>query len=155
MKKIKIIPLLISIAIALGAGVVGNLLGNAAAGYENLIKPAFAPPGIVFPIVWTILYIFMGIAAYLVYESDSPYKMEALRIYGLQLFVNALWPLFFFRFEMFFFAFWWLILLLFLVIITAKLFYQVNPMSGYLMIPYILWLLFAAVLNYSVYLLNK
>ena len=83
MKNIKC--LLISIAIPLVVGLIGNQLGNSSMGFDNINKPSFTPPGIIFPIVWTILYILMGVSCYLIYNSNSSKKTEALRVYALQL----------------------------------------------------------------------
>lgn len=154
MKKVKPLQILSSIAIAFGIGIIGSFLGDSSGGFDTLVKPSFAPPAIIFPIVWPILYILMGISAYLAYISNSPIKKTALAFYFAQLFVNSLWTLFFFKLGMLLFAFWWLILLLILVLITAVLFCKIKPINGYLLVPYILWLCFAAILNYSIYLLN-
>lgn len=151
---IKIKPLLVSVGLALLAGIIGSLLGNSSSGYAELIKPTFAPEGIVFPLVWTVLYILMGISAYFVYCEQSPKTKNALIFYFVQLIVNSLWTFFFFSLDMYLFAFWWIILLIVLVAITMVLFYKIKPLSTYLLIPYLVWLIFAALLNYSIYLLN-
>ncbi len=152
--NIKIKPLLISIGLALLAGIVSCLLGNSSSGYEELIRPSFAPDGIVFPIVWIILYILMGISAYFIYCQQSCKSKNALIFYFVQLIVNSLWTFFFFGLQMYLFGFWWIILLIVLVSITMFLFYKIKPFSAYLLIPYLIWLIFAAVLNYNIYLLN-
>jgi translocator protein len=152
--KIKLKPLLISILIALLAGAIGGFLGNSSAGYANLIKPEFSPPAALFPIVWTILYILMGISAYIIYISDSKEKTKALTLYAAQLIVNSLWTFFFFNLGWILFSFIWLLFLLILVIATACQFYKISPLAAYLLIPYIIWLIFAAILNYSIFLLN-
>jgi tryptophan-rich sensory protein len=136
-------------------GYVGNLLGGGAENYGAITKPSFAPPAIVFPIVWTILYILMGLSAYMVYQSDTNYKTMALIAYVVQLIVNSLWTLFFFRLEWRLFAFIWLLLLIVLVCITIYKFFKVCKTAAYLQIPYLLWLIYAAILNYSIYTLNK
>lgn len=123
-------------------------------GYEGVVTPKFAPPDIVFPIVWSILYILMGVSAYLIYVSQNGEKMKALVFYFAQLIVNIIWPLFFFRLDMYLFSFIWLLLLIVLVIIMFIAFYKIRPAAAYLQIPYIVWLVFAAVLNYAVYTLN-
>ena len=91
--------LLLSIVIALAFGYPGNLLGGSSDSYASLIKPWFAPPAAVFPIVWTALYILMGISAFLVYQASGRYRTLALLFYGAHLIVTSLWPLFFFRLE--------------------------------------------------------
>lgn len=137
--------------------IVGLIIGaitSSAIEYNTLIKPPLAPPSILFPIVWTILYILMGVS-YGILESNSLLNQETKFIYYLQLFVNALWSIFFFTLEWRLFAFIWLLLLIVLVIIMIVKFYNQNKLAGLLQIPYLLWLLFAAYLNFSIYLLNR
>ena len=122
--------------------------------YQNLNKPVASPPAILFPIVWTLLYILMGISSYLIYTSGSEETSSALKIYGLQLFFNFCWSIIFFRFSMYLAAFIWLIFLIILIIKMIKQFFAINPAAAYLQIPYLLWCLFAAYLNFSVYLRN-
>ena len=131
---------------------IGTLLGIPTT--EGLTQPPLAPPDWLFPIVWTILYSLMSYAAYLVFISGDIDRGSALRLYLLQVIVNILWPLFFFRLEWRLFAFFWLVLLLALVILTAKRFYLISPTAGLLLIPYIVWLFIAGYLNLSIYLLN-
>jgi len=150
--KLKI--LVISIAIPLLFGFIGSMLGDSSSGFEALIKPPFTPPAFVFPIVWTILYILMGISSYMIYTSNNDNKTSALIIYLVQLGLNSLWTLFFFQYELLLFSFWWIILITILVIIMICLFYEIKPIAAYLQIPYLLWLVFAAILNYSIYLIN-
>ncbi len=152
--KIKWKPLIFWVLGTLLAGALGSLIGGAMKGYEGVVTPKFAPPDIVFPIVWSILYILMGVSAYLIYVSQSGEKMKALGFYIAQLIVNIIWPLFFFRLDMYLFSFIWLLLLIVLVIIMFIAFYKIRPAAAYLQIPYIVWLVFAAVLNYAVYTLN-
>ena len=121
---------------------------------KNVKQPSFAPPSILFPIVWIILYILMGISSYIIVESDSVLREKSLVIYGLQLLFNFIWPLIFFDTRMYLFAFIWLILLWILTFLMIILFYKIEPVSAYLQIPYILWLTFAAILNINVYFLN-
>lgn len=118
-----------------------------------LNKPALAPPGWLFPIVWTILYVLMGIASYLVLISEKP-NDTALTVYGIQLIFNFFWSIIFFNLEMYLFAFIWLVVLWLLILKTTILFYQISKVTGYLMIPYLLWVTFAGYLNFSIYLLN-
>ena len=120
--------LLIAVAIPLLVGAAAGLLTrDSMEVFENLQQPPFAPPGILFPIVWTILYTLMGIASYLVYTSGKePEEVSgALTVYGVQLVVNFLWPIVFFRFGWYTFAFFWLILLWVLVLYTILLFYRI------------------------------
>ena len=122
--------------------------------YEMLKQPSFAPPAILFPIVWTILYFLMGIS-YGVLKSKNLTNDKINKIYYSQLFVNLLWSIFFFIFKWRLFAFLWIILLIVLVIKMIREFYTKNKVSGLLQIPYLLWISFASVLNLAVYLLNK
>lgn len=154
MDKKKIWYIVISILIPVFIGFLGILLGGSMSLFDNIKKPVFAPSAILFPIAWGILYILMGISSYLVYESDSKYKKTGLIFYAIQLIVNALWTMIFFRFESFLFAFIWLLLLLLLVLVMMYYFYKSSKLAFYLQIPYVLWLVFAAILNYSIYVLN-
>ncbi len=115
--------------------------------YQNLNKPPLSPPGITFPIVWTILYIIMGLSFYIQKEQNKT-------IYYTQLIVNGLWSIFFFVFKWFLFSFIWIILLTILVAIMIKAFYKENKLSGLLNIPYLIWLIFASYLSLSIFLLN-
>ena len=115
--------------------------------YQDLNKPPLSPPGIIFPIVWTILYIIMG---YSFYKQNEQNKT----IYYTQLIVNGLWSIIFFVFKWYLLATIWIILLIILVIIMIKNFYKENKLSGLINILYLLWLLFALYLSFGVYLLN-
>lgn len=141
-----LVPLLVG-------GLVGFLTSNFI-NYNNLIQPSFAPPSILFPIVWSILYTLMGVS-YGILKSNSLTNEKINKIYYLQLFVNALWSFFFFVFEWRLFSFFWILLLIALVILMIKEFYAKNKVAGLLQIPYLLWLIFASVLNLSIYLLNR
>lgn len=152
MEKLKIYAKSILIPVIIG-GIVGILISNYI-DYDSLIKPFLAPPSIVFPIMWTILYILMGIS-YGILKSKNLLNSEIKWIYYLQLFVNAMWSIIFFIWKWRFLAFLWIILLDVLVIILIIKFYQKNQISGLLQIPYLLWTLFASYLNLSIYLLNK
>ena len=143
--------MVISIAISLGTGIVSALLSGAGMQqYGTLYKPPLAPPGWLFPIVWTILYVLMGIAAWLVYEADSTDKKTALTLYGIQLVLNGGWSILFFGWQTYFLAFAWLLLLWFFIYLTIKEFLQVNRLAGILMIPYLLWVTFAGYLNLAI-----
>lgn len=122
--------------------------------YSDLKLPSFAPPGIVFPIVWTILYTLMGISSYLIIQSDSYKKNDALFIYGIQLIINLFWSIWFFTFRFYFLAFIWILLLIGFVVLMIKKFYEISKISAYLQIPYLLWIIFASILNLFVYFLN-
>ncbi len=151
--KINKSELTISILIPLTVGALSSLLsGNMSVATYN--QPSITPPAILFPIVWTILYILMGISSYLIFSSDSPHKTNALKTYSLQLFFNFFWSILFFGFSQYLLAFIWLLMLIVLIIVMIYQFYQINPLAAYLQIPYLLWCTFAAVLNFMVYRLN-
>ena len=136
---------------------VGTLVGLVISGnidYNSLQQPSFAPPAIVFPIVWTLLYILMGVS-YGILQSNELVDREVDSIYYYQLTVNALWSIFFFLLKWRLFSFFWIILLIFFVWKMIKEFYQRNRVAGLLQIPYLVWLLFAAILNLSIYFLNR
>ena len=156
MKKIDWFQLLTIILIAELVGVLGSLLsGNTGEIYTSLIKPPLSPSGWLFGVVWPVLYLLMGIAAYLIYQApQTPECKKATAFYWIQLFVNFLWPIVFFRFEWYWIAVVIIILLDILVSITARLFYKINKAAGYLMIPYLIWILFATCLNIGIAILN-
>ena len=144
--------LIISIIIPIVIGFLGSLIGNVQNGFDGISKPSFTPPMIVFPIVWIVLYVLMGISSYLVYENGD--DEGALLIYGIQLIINSLWTFFFFNLKWFLFSFILVLVILGLVIVMTIKFYKVNKIAGYLQIPYIIWLIFAAILSLNVYFLN-
>lgn len=146
--------LIISILIPLAVGSLSSLLSGGMTAYKSLSRPAFSPPSFLFPIVWTILYILMGISSYLIYISHNPRSKEALRVYALQLFFNFFWSIIFFAFSQYLLAFIWLIALIILIIIMIYQFWRIYPLAGYLQIPYLVWCLFAAILNLSIVLMN-
>ena len=123
--------------------------------YEMQKKPSFTPPNIVFPIVWTIIYTLMGISAAKVNMSSDPKKKEALKTYYLQLAVNFLWSVLFFGLHNYFLAFLCLLLLIILIINMIKEFAQIELNAAKLQIPYLIWCCFAAILNFSVWWLNR
>lgn len=141
-----LIPLLVG-------GIVGFITSNFM-DYSSLEKPFLSPPGIVFPIVWTILYTLMGVS-YGILKSNNLTDEKIDFIYYFQLAVNALWSIFFFVFKWKLFSFLWIILLAIAVIIMIIRFYSKNKLSGLLQIPYLIWVLFASYLNLSIYLLNR
>lgn len=153
--KINYKKLAIAIAIPLVLGAIsGFVTMNSMKDFEMLSKPPLSPPGIVFPIAWTILYTLMGIASYVVYSSDCYCKSAGLRVYGLSLLFNIIWPVIFFSLRLYLVAIVWLIVLILLVFITALLFYSCKKAAGYLLLPYLIWLVFALYLNIGIYLLN-
>ena len=154
--KVKWKELIVSIAISLGVGALsGYLTMNSMSLYNDLVKPPLTPPGWIFPIVWTILFVLMGISAYLIYVSNSEEKVQALQIYAIQLMLNFIWSLVFFNMQAYLLAFVILILLWISIIAMIKIFYRINPIAGKLQVPYLLWVTFAGYLNLAIYFLNK
>lgn len=156
-KSIPWLCLLAQLAIPLAVGGLSALLtGNAFTSYQALNRPPLSPPAMVFPIVWTILYLLMGTGSYLAIGCDArlPENRPLVWVYAAQLLFNLLWTPVFFRLEWRLFSFFWLLALLALVAVMARQFYRRRPLAGYLQIPYLLWLLFAAYLNLGTYLLN-
>ncbi len=133
-------------------GLVAFLIRNSI-DYTSLIQPPLAPPKIVFPIAWTILYLLMGISYFLMQKNELIDNSDKV-IYYLQLFVNAFWSLIFFLWKMRFLSILWIIVLDILVIILILKFYAKNKISAYLLLPYLLWILFATYLTIGIYLLN-
>lgn len=121
--------------------------------YNNLNKIVNVP-SIAFPIVWSFLYLLMGISVYLISESKDINKKNAIKSFYIQLIINSLWTLIFFGFKLYILACTWIILLIILVLIMIIKFYKINKIAGIINIPYLLWLIFALVLNYSIIVLN-
>lgn len=155
MKKINITELLIFIVSAELTGALSRLLsGNSFEFFEILTKPPFSPPGWIFPIVWFILYALMGFAAYLIYKSDSKGRNSALVIYWAQLFLNFLWSIVFFRFNLTGLSVAVILALLVMVTFMILKFGKINTKAAAINIPYLLWLLYASYLNIGILLLN-
>lgn len=153
--KNNIKTLIISILIPLiTGGLAGLLTSKSMVIYKHLNLPPLSPPGFIFPIVWTILYILIGMGAYFIIISDSSTRTEALRTYALQLVLNFLWTIVFFNMRNFFLAFIILIALWALIIKMIITFKEIKPLAGYLQIPYLLWVTFAGYLNFMVFILN-
>ena len=153
--KISWKKLLICLAVPLAVGGLSALLTRSAMqSFNEVAKPPMSPPGWLFPVVWTILYLLMGFASYLVLEARKPTD-GAFTVYGLQLFFNFCWSIIFFRFESYLFAFVWLVLLWALILATIFLFFRASKTAAYLLIPYLLWVSFAGYLNFGIWMLNK
>lgn len=152
-KTIRWKSLFIACAVALAAGGIGALLGADMSLPSGVPVPALMPSGWVFPVAWTILYLLMGIASYLVWHAaatDPDSRRAALLLYGIQLVFNMLWNLFFFRLDAYVFAFLWLAVLWGLILLTMIRFFRVYAAAGYLLLPYLLWVTFAGYLNYVI-----
>ena len=148
--------LITCIAVPLATGAVsGFFTRNGMKVFAKLNKPPLSPPGWLFPVVWTILFIMMGIASFLIASRPrSKGRDQALMLYGIQLAVNFLWPFFFFGAGWYSFAFFWLALLWGLVYCCIRTFGDFSRNAAYLMIPYLVWLTFAGYLNLFIALLN-
>lgn len=154
--KVKWKELIISVLISLGIGALaGALTSNSMELYSKLEKPALSPPSWIFPVVWTTLFILMGISAYLIYVSDAEGKDDAIKVYALSLLLNFSWSIVFFRLDAYLLAFLVLIALWVTILIMIKRFYKINPVAAYLQIPYLIWVTFAGYLNLAIYLLNR
>ena len=153
--KIKWKTLIGNLIIPLVVGALsGFLTRNAMDSYQQLRQPPLAPPSILFPIIWTTLFVLMGISAYLVSVSTDGGRYTLPKLYWVQLVVNFIWPFIFFNFGMYLVAFFWLILLIALVAAMIVKFYRISHTAAYLQLPYLLWLIFAGYLNLGILLLN-
>lgn len=148
--------LLICLAIPLAAGGLATLLSGGMDRYQVMNQPPLSPPGWIFPVVWTVLYLLMGYASYRITESDVPKedRRKALIFYGIQLFLNFLWSIVFFGYQWYFAAFILLLVLWAFIYVTMYYFEQIDEPAELLLIPYLLWVTFAGYLNLGVALLN-
>lgn len=155
--KIKWRSLIAALAIPLAVGGLSAwVTKDAMERFAELDQPPLSPPGWVFPVVWTILFILMGVASYLVGTSGMPgrERRNALLLYGVQLVVNFFWSIFFFNMGWYLFSFFWLALLWLLVLETIDLFWKISRSAGILLFPYLAWITFAGYLNFGIFLLN-
>ena len=141
------------IALSLGIGALSAFLTrNNMNIFDTVTKPPLAPPAWAFPVVWSVLYILMGISAARVYLREP--QSDALTVFAINLALNFFWSIIFFNLRAFGFAFIWLLLLLAVVIIMTVKFFRVEKLAGYLQIPYIIWLILAGYLNLFIFLAN-
>ena len=156
--KIKWKQLILCVAIPLAVGGLSAFLTrDAMESFEHLNQPPLSPPMWLFPVVWTILYILMGIGSYLVLNSGGRYggeRIKALTVYGVQLAFNFLWTIVFFNLGWYLFAFVWLVALWGLILWTFLLFHRQSQAAGWMLLPYLVWVAFAGYLNFGIYLLN-
>ena len=151
-------PYVFSAGIALLIGTLSGLLsrGGMMAYDLTVMKPVLTPPGWLFPMVWSILYILMGISSAKIWlADDSPERKKSLNLYVAQLIVNFFWSLIFFNAQAFGLAVIWLLLLWVLVFLMIRQFYKVDRQAALLQIPYLIWLTFAAYLSIGVWILNR
>ena len=150
--------LLKCIAVPLLVGVVSAFLARGGMEmFETIVKPPLSPPNWLFPVVWTILYILMGISSYLILTSGAEQEKieKAISIYGYQLVVNFLWPTFFFNLQWYLFSFFWLLLLWLLVFQMIRKFAEIDKRAALLNLPYLIWITFAGYLNLGIWWLNR
>lgn len=162
-KKINVIKLIVAIAIPLAVGMLSSFITkDAMMSFNAMKKPPLAPPGILFPIAWTILYILMGISSYIIYVYDVKndtsslnLKNKCLSLYAIQLIFNFFWSIIFFKFKLYIFAFVWLVILWILVFKLMRESKKISKVASYLLIPYLAWMTFAGYLNIGIAVLNK
>ncbi len=159
MKKEKVKTYIFGILIPIGVGLLASLLtmGNMDI-YSNINKPPLTPPSILFPIVWTILYILMGVSCVMIFNTGGISKLQkknALYIYFAQLAVNFFWSIIFLNLEAFLLSFIVILALWLLILLMIIKFEEINGLAGLLQIPYLIWVTFAGYLNLAIYLLNR
>ena len=153
MKKYKYI--ILNITISLGIGALSALLTmNSMDLYKKINTPKIAPPSIVFPIVWTILYILIGLASYLIHREKNNNKESALILYYFLLILNFSWPIVFFNYQNFLLALAILLALNISTVFLIYLFYKIKHSAAYLLLPYFIWIMFALYLNFWIFLHN-
>ncbi len=154
----KIKPYVFSIAIALAVGGVSSLLTQKNQNlYEDITKPPLTPPSWVFPVVWSILFILMGISAALIVRNravDPRTADRAISVYAVSLAFNFIWSILFFNGRVFLISFLWLLVLWGLILATIFLYRKIKPIAAWLQIPYLVWVSFAGYLNFAVWYLN-
>ena len=147
----------IAVLLPLAVGTVAAYLTRGAQMVFGMLnQPPISPPAWLFPVVWTILYVLMGIASYLVWRQGSEREdvKDAIKVYLIQLAFNFFWSIFFFNFEWYLFSFIWLMALWGLILVTILKFSKISKAAAYLMVPYLLWVTFAGYLNIAIYMLN-
>ena len=153
--QIKWKPLACSIAIPLALGLlVGFLTKDSMGIYEQLNKPAMALPGYVFQAIWLILFALLGIASYIIYVSNSLEKEKALQLYGINILLIFVWPVIFFLFQSYYIAFLIEIILWGVAFTMVSMFTQISRLAGWVLLPYFIWVTYAAYLNFQILLLK-
>lgn len=150
MKKFKnIIYLFTPLVIGMIIGLIVSNSNN----YNDLVKPPLSPPRLIFPIIWTIIYLLIGIAFYIFKNTNNDSKSDNI-IYYVQLIVNALWSIIFFNLKWYLVSIIWILILIILIYMLLNIFKSKSIKSYYLFIPYLIWVVFATYLNIGVYVLN-
>ncbi len=151
--------IIVAVVVCELAGIIGSVFTTPSipGWYAGIVKPSFNPPNWIFGPVWTVLYAMMGLAAYLVYEMGlkRPEVKRALTVFTAQLVLNTLWSIVFFGAHMILGAAVVIVVLWTLILATILLFHKISKPAAYLLVPYILWVSFATVLNVSFYVLNR
>lgn len=155
MNKLKSLLLCIAIPLIIG-GLAGFISKDSMGIFATLNKPPLSPPGWLFPVAWTFLYVLMGLSSFFVLTAEAPKeeKSNALAVYGLQLFFNFFWSFWFFNQQLYWFSFIWLVVLWILILKTILLFYPISKPAAFLLIPYLIWVTFAGYLNLGIAMLN-
>jgi tryptophan-rich sensory protein len=155
MRKKDLIKLLISISAVVAAGAIGSVITSSSVTtwYVSLPKPSFNPPSWVFGPVWTVLFLLMAIAAYLIWKKGwkRPEVRVALSLYSAQLVLNVLWTVLFFGYHNLAAAYVEIIILWFVIFLTMEFFRDISKTAAWLLLPYLLWVAFAAVLTFSIW----
>ena len=153
MKKVK--PYIFSILLSLAVGGLSALVtaGNMNI-YDKINTPPLSPPGWLFPVVWTVLFILMGVSSASVFKSRSTKKDDALFVYGISLVLNFAWSIFFFNMQSFLLSFVILVALWLSILLTIIRYYKIDKISAWLQLPYLIWVTFAGYLNFAIILLN-
>ncbi len=153
------LKLIIAIVICVATGLLSGFLSNSGSGpwFDSLVKPEWNPPSSIFGPVWTMLYLMMGISLYLVWKSNAPepQKKQAMWLFAFQLFLNFWWSMIFFKFHAIGLAFAEIIMLWVLILFTIIYFSKISKLAAWLLVPYIAWVSFAAILNYTIWTLNN
>ena len=151
--------LIIAILICESTGILSGLIANTGMNpwFDALNKPSWNPPAFLFAPVWTLLYLLMGISLWLIWKSNTPapQKINAIILFALQLFLNFWWSIIFFNFHSPAFALVNIILMLILILLTIISFSKHSKPAAWLLVPYMAWVSFAAILNYTIWVLNK
>jgi tryptophan-rich sensory protein len=158
MDKTKFLKLIVSLILPIGLGSLAGIFTAKAIPewFDTLAKPSFNPPSYLFGPVWTALYILMGISMFLIWNTPkTELRQKALVVFGVQLFFNFWWSILFFSFHAIFLALIDILIMWLLIIYMITLFKKIKPIAAYLQIPYLLWVTFATVLNFSIWYLNK
>jgi benzodiazapine receptor len=143
------------LALAFIAAAIGAVASTRAPEfYQSLIRPSWAPPAALFGPVWSVLYLMMGIASWLVWREGSVNTRGALRLYLVQLALNSLWSWLFFAWHQGRWAFFEIVVLWVMILATVAAFWRIRPLAGVLLVPYLLWVSFATALAYTVWTLN-